>query len=80
MMNIQVLGTGCVNCRRLLKNVEEACLRVSIRPTIEYITDIFVIAETGLMKTPGLIIDGKIISSGKVLAPIEIVEVIKKLM
>jgi hypothetical protein len=46
--------------------------RKHINATLEYVTDLEAIANTGIMRTPGLIINGKVVSQGKVLAPIEI--------
>jgi small redox-active disulfide protein 2 len=71
-MVIQVIGPGCKNCKALLANVQVALQRKHKEATIDYITDLEAIANTGIMRTPGLIIDGKLISQGKVLAPIEI--------
>lgn len=71
-MVIQVIGPGCKNCKALLANVQVALQRQHKEATIEYITDLEAIANTGIMRTPGMIIDGKLISQGKVLAPIEI--------
>jgi small redox-active disulfide protein 2 len=71
-MVIQVIGPGCKNCKALLANVQVALQRKHKEATIDYITDLEAIANTGIMRTPGLIIDGKLVSQGKVLAPIEI--------
>jgi small redox-active disulfide protein 2 len=71
-MVIQVVGPGCKHCKALFANVEIAIKRKHIHATLEYITDLEAIANTGIMRTPGLIIDGKVISQGKVLGPIEI--------
>jgi small redox-active disulfide protein 2 len=71
-MNIQVVGPGCKNCKALFANVQIALARKQLNTTIDYVTDLEAIANTGIMRTPGLIIDGKVISQGKVLAPIEI--------
>ncbi len=71
-MNIQVIGPGCKHCKALFANVQIALARQHIQATVQYVTDLESIANTGIMRTPGLIIDGKVISQGKVLAPIEI--------
>lgn len=71
-MIIQVVGPGCKNCKALFANVKIALTRKQVNATLEYVTDLEAIANTGIMRTPGLVIDGTVISQGKVLAPIEI--------
>jgi small redox-active disulfide protein 2 len=71
-MIIQILGPGCKNCKLLLQNTKIALDRLHVQATIEYVTDLEIIAESGIMRTPGLVINQKVVSQGKVLAPIEI--------
>jgi small redox-active disulfide protein 2 len=78
MMIILVVGPGCKNCKALFVNVQMALNRKHINATLEYVTDMEAIANTGIMRTPGLIIDGVVISQGKVLAPIEIESYLSK--
>lgn len=73
-MNIKVLGGGCSKCETLLANVKEALMDSAKEADVEYITDFSVIADYGIMSTPALMIDGNIISSGKVLKPKEIIK------
>ncbi|MGE8594835.1 MAG: thioredoxin family protein [Acinetobacter faecalis] len=77
-MQIKVVGTGCRKCKALLAATEEAVKRTSVQADIEYVTDMMKIAETGLLSTPGLIIDNKIVSSGKVLEAKAVAELIEK--
>lgn len=77
-MKIKVLGTGCRKCKALLAATEEAVKSSGVQAEIEYVTDMIKIAETGLMSTPGLIIDDKIVSSGKVLEAQAVAELIEK--
>lgn len=65
-MEIKVVGSGCANCKRLLQMVERIDQELKANATIQYVTDIVAIAETGILKTPGLIINGKIVSYGRV--------------
>jgi len=65
-MEIKVLGSGCANCKKLLENVEVACKELAFDANIIYVTDYMEIAKAGLMRTPGLMIDGKIASYGRV--------------
>ena len=75
-MRIEILGTGCPKCKQLTANVEAAVKELAIDATISKVTDIDRITEYGVMMTPALVIDGKVISSGKVLSKDEIGRVI----
>ena len=77
-MKIKVLGTGCRRCKALLAATEEAVKTTGVQAEIEYVTDMMQIAETGLLSTPGLMIDNKIVSSGKVLEAQAVAELIEK--
>jgi small redox-active disulfide protein 2 len=66
---IEVLGPGCNNCQKLEANAREAVAQVGIEAEIRHITDFGEIASRGVMNTPGLVIDGKVVSTGKVVAP-----------
>ncbi|HCE73668.1 MAG TPA: thioredoxin family protein [Lachnospiraceae bacterium] len=66
-MNIKVLGGGCSKCETLLENTKKAVQEKGIEAEIEYITDFSVIAGYGIMSTPALMIDGKVVSTGRVL-------------
>ena len=77
-MKIKVLGIGCRKCKALLAATEEAVKSTGVQADIEYITDMMQIAETGLLSTPGLMIDNKIVSSGKVLEAQAVAELIEK--
>lgn len=72
MKTIQILGTGCPKCKRLAENAEAAAVALGIEYELEKVTDINEIARMGAMMTPGLAIDGRLESSGKVLSPEEI--------
>jgi len=75
-MIIKVLGSGCKNCKKLLENVKESVKELNIKAEVLYITDMMEIANSGLMRTPGLIFDNKIVSSGKVPSTDEIKQMI----
>ncbi len=65
-MEIKVLGGGCANCKKLLQNATQAVKEMAVEANILYITDMAAIAASGLMRTPGLIINGKVASYGRV--------------
>lgn len=66
-MNIKVLGGGCCRCENLLAAVKEAVAEKGIEAEIEYITDMAKIVEYGIMSTPALMIDNKVVSMGRLL-------------
>ena len=67
MKLVQVLGTGCAKCEKLMHNAEEAIKQSGTEATVEKITDITQITSFGVMMTPALAIDGEVKSVGKVL-------------
>ncbi len=77
MMMIKIIGSGCANCRRLFENTKKAVAELEIEADVQYITDMMAIAKSGLMRTPGLVINGKIISYGRVPEVNEIKTLIK---
>ena len=66
-MNIKVLGGGCCKCENLLEAVKEAVAEKGINAEIEYITDMAKIMEYGIMSTPALMVDNRVVSMGRVL-------------
>lgn len=75
-MNIKILGSGCVKCKKLYKNVEIALKESQIEATLKKVEDINQIIDYGVMMTPGLVIDEKVISVGKVVSPKDIIKLI----
>ena len=77
-MSIKILGSGCKNCITLTENTKLALAEMGLRANIEKITDLAAITGYGVMSTPALVIDEKVVSYGKVLKPKEIVKIIVK--
>jgi small redox-active disulfide protein 2 len=75
-MNIKVLGTGCPKCKTLEKNAGEAVNELGIEAEITKEEDILKIMSYGVMRTPGLVIDEKVVASGKLLSVNEIKKLI----
>ncbi|MFM2323955.1 thioredoxin family protein [Brachymonas denitrificans] len=71
-MIIKVLGSGCKRCLTLGDNVAAALGNLGMQAEIVKVTDYGEIAAHGVMSTPGLAIDDKVVSVGKVLSPAEI--------
>lgn len=76
-MKIEILGTGCAKCKALEEATKQAVAKSGKFAQIEKVDDIMKIMEYQVMSTPGLVIDGKVVSSGKVLSVDEIIELIK---
>lgn len=77
-MKIEILGVGCPKCKQLTANAEAAAKELGICVEIVKVTDIVKITEYGVMMTPGLAVDGTVVSAGKVLSKDEIKKIISK--
>lgn len=66
MKNIKVLGTGCANCKTTLKLIEEVAKEMGVELRLEKLEDIQAIMGYGVMSTPGVVLDGKIVHAGGV--------------
>lgn len=66
MKRIQILGPGCANCRSLYDRAEEAARELNLEFEIEKVTDFVAISRAGVMSTPALVVDGKLMVSGRV--------------
>lgn len=68
-MHIKILGMGCPKCRQLEANVRAVLEENGIEATVEKVEDIKAIMDYGILGTPGLVLDEKVISAGKVWKP-----------
>ena len=66
MKNIKVLGTGCANCKNTLKLIEDAAKAKGVEIQLEKVEDMAAILGYGVMSTPGVVIDGKVVHAGGV--------------
>lgn len=71
-MEIKILGTGCPKCKTLEKNAREAVSEMGLEANVVKEEDIYKIMGYGVMRTPGLVVNEKVISSGKLLSAGEI--------
>ncbi len=76
-MKIEILGSGCPSCLKLGKNVEDAVAKTGVDATIVKVTDMGDIMNYGVTRTPALVIDGIVKSSGKILNINEITNLLK---
>jgi small redox-active disulfide protein 2 len=77
-MIIKVLGTGCPNCLKLEASARIAAKELGLDAEIVKVTDIAEITAYGIMRTPGLVVDEKVVSYGKVLNPNEVKVLLEK--
>lgn len=78
-MTIKILGSGCKYCVALAENTKKALAEAGMETEIIKVTDFGEIAQYGVMSTPALVIDEKVISFGKVLKPKEIAKILEKI-
>ncbi|MEA3422974.1 MAG: thioredoxin family protein [Bacillota bacterium] len=76
-MIVKILGTGCSNCKKLYDNTKEAVKELGIDATVEKVEDFKEIMAYGVMKTPALVVDGKVKVMGRNLKVKEIKEILK---
>lgn len=65
MINIKVVGPGCMNCEKLAEMCKEVIEENNVEAEIEKIKDINKFADLGIMMTPGLLLNNKVVVSGK---------------
>lgn len=71
-MEIKVLGTGCAKCKKLEQITESVVKEAGLDANIEKVEDIYKIMQYGVMQTPGLVVDGKVVLSGRLPKPDEL--------
>lgn len=65
-MKIEVLGPGCMRCRKTEANVKAALQELGIEADVVHVTDVTVMAQKGVMMTPAVIIDGELKCQGRI--------------
>lgn len=73
-MNVKILGTGCVNCKRVEAIVREVAAEAGLQADVEEVKEIPAILSYGIMHTPGLVVDGELKASGRVPSRAEVAE------
>ena len=76
--SVKVLGSGCAKCNQLEAATKAALEQLGMDVTIDHVTDFAQIAAYGVMTTPALVVDGKVVSYGKVLKTDEVVKLLQK--
>lgn len=77
-MDIKILGPGCPNCKTLEKTTREVVEKNGIQATVSKVEDIMEIMQYGVMSTPALVVDGKVVVKGRVPSAEEIKQLLTK--
>ncbi len=77
-MEIKILGPGCARCDTLYDNVILALEELGLEAQVEKVRDLGQIAAHGVVQTPGLVVNEKVVSQGKVLSVEELKEILKR--
>ena len=77
-MDVKIIGEGCPDCSRLYDNTVAALAELGIDAEVEKIGDLIEIVKLGVMSAPSLMVEGKLVVSGKVASQKEIVKLLKK--
>lgn len=77
-MEIKVIGSGCPDCSRLYDNTMAALSELGIEADVEKVGDLMEIVKLGVLSAPSLMVNGKLVVSGKVASQKEIVKLLKK--
>lgn len=77
-MIIKVLGTGCKNCKKTEENTKEALAELGIEATVEKVERMEDIIAYGVMKTPALVIDEKVVVMGRIPSVKDIKKILQK--
>jgi small redox-active disulfide protein 2 len=80
MVKIEVLGSGCANCQRLEALAREAVAGLGVDAQVQKVTDIREIMARGVMATPGLVVNGKVVSKGRVPSASEVMVLIANVL
>lgn len=76
--SVKVLGSGCKNCHALFENTKAALEKMDKNADVEYVTDMAEIAKRGVMSTPALMVNEKVVSAGRVLSPSDVENLLHK--
>ncbi len=76
-MKIEILGTGCSKCKALEANAKEAIAKVGGFHSVDKVEDLVEIMNYGVVSTPGLVVDGEVKSTGKLLTVDQLVEILQ---
>ncbi len=76
-MNIKVIGSGCDKCDKLYANLKAAVDELALDAEVEKVEDLIEMVKLGVMSSPSLMVDGKLLVSGRVVSKEKIIELLK---
>lgn len=76
--SVKVLGSGCARCNALETATRTALEQLGLDTTIDHVTDFSQIAAYGVIATPALVVDGRVVSSGRVLGTDDVIALLRK--
>ena len=79
-VNVKILGSGCDKCNELEANTKAALGQLGIKASMDHVTDFAEIAKYGVMSTPALVVNGKVVSYGKVLKTADVAKLLQKVL
>lgn len=77
-MKIEILGPGCARCVKLEENTKKAVKKMGVSAQVDHVKDFNKFIEYGVMLTPALVVDGKVLCEGKILEVEEIVKMLEE--
>jgi len=77
-MRIEILGPGCARCVKLEENTKKAVKKMGVSAQVDHVKDFNKFIEYGVMLTPALVVDGKVLCEGKILEVEEIVKMLEE--
>lgn len=77
--SVKILGSGCSKCNKLEKATVEALKELGMDVDVDHVSDFAEIAAYGVMTTPALVVDGKVVSYGKILKKNEVIKILQNL-
>jgi small redox-active disulfide protein 2 len=77
-MKVEVFGPGCPRCEQTFRTMINAAAELEIPADIQYITDVATIADRGLMATPAVVVDGKLVVQGRIPSRREAKEILRQ--
>lgn len=79
LTSVKVLGSGCKSCHALLVSTNEALKKMGVSFEADYVTDMTIVASYGVMSTPALVVNEKVVLMGKVYSAAEVEKLLQKL-
>jgi len=76
-MKVEILGPGCPKCKKLYESALEAAKSLPAGIKIEKVEDIGRMMQVGMWSSPGMAVDGKVVSQGRILSPKEIIQIVQ---